>query len=172
MLPALGRWGWCQALLWGASAFGTALASKDMQVQDEEPVELPTFQHKDKTIRYPATSKPLPCSVTGTPHITAFFDGGAAKQLGTGGFIIFGSDGGCIAAQANFYGEEAATNNRAEIRALQDLMAWLVEHRVKLKERAVVIYGDSQLIVNFCNRRAKPSVGDLYAAMQEIHRLR
>lgn len=31
-------------------------------------------------------------------------------------------------AQATFYGEDLGTNNRAEARALQDLMAWLVEN--------------------------------------------
>lgn len=39
-------------------------------------------------------------------------------------------------------------------------------------KRAIVIYGDSQLVINFCNRRARPSVNELYSAMQEIQRLR
>jgi hypothetical protein len=30
---------------------------------------------------------------------------------------------------------------------------------------AIIIYGDSQLIINFCNRRARPSVNDLYTDM-------
>jgi hypothetical protein len=31
-------------------------------------------------------------------HITAFFDGGAAKKEGTGGFVVYGSTDQCITA--------------------------------------------------------------------------
>jgi hypothetical protein len=99
-----------------------------MQVPEGEEVELPTYQHQNKTITYPATSRPLPARILGTPHITAFFDGGAAKKLGTGGFIVFGRDGMCLKAQASFYGETLGTNNRAEAKALEELMEWLANN--------------------------------------------
>jgi ribonuclease HI len=103
--------------------------------------------------------------------VQAFFDGGAAEKLGTGGFVVFDQTGKCATAWALFYGEELGTNNRAEARALQDLMAWLANHRTCWEGApAIVIYGDSQLIINFCNRKARPSVGDLYAAIQEVER--
>ena len=49
-----------------------------MQEDGEEAVELPTYNHVDKTITYPAASRPLPAKVTKAPHITGFFNGGAA----------------------------------------------------------------------------------------------
>lgn len=130
---------------------------------EEEDLALPVFEHKTKTITYPTASRPLPPQVAKAPHIQAFFDGGAAGKQGTGGFVVFGTDEVCMVAHAMFYGENLGTNNRAEARALRDLMQWLAEHAHQWANReAIVIYGDSQLIINFCNRRARPSVGDLY----------
>ncbi len=64
-------------------------ASRDMCTGREDAVELPTFAHKSYTIRYPDTSRPLPRRVQQVPHLTAFFYGGAAQKLGTGGYIVF-----------------------------------------------------------------------------------
>lgn len=47
-------------------------------------------------------------------------------------------------------------------------MQWLVDTRSWKEGQAVVIYGDSQLIINFCNRKARPAVTDLYEAMQAV----
>ena len=55
-------------------------------------------------------------------------------------------------AQAKYYGEELGTNNRAEVYALKDMMEWLANNPMVWKPPAIVIYGDSQLIINFCNR--------------------
>jgi ribonuclease HI len=55
-------------------------------------------------------------------------------------------------AQAKYYGEELGTNNRAEVYALKDLMEWLANNPKVWKPPAIVVYGDSQLIINFCNR--------------------
>ena len=65
---------------------------------DDEPLALPTFMHEDRMITYPATSRPLPAKVNAAAHVTAFFDGGAAKGLGTGGFVVYGGTGKCITA--------------------------------------------------------------------------
>ena len=78
------------------------------------------------------------------PHVTAFFDGGAASRLGTGGFIIFVGTGDCVQATACYYGEELEINNKTEARALQELMTWLATHKEKWAGAgAVVIFGDS-----------------------------
>jgi PAS domain-containing protein len=141
-------------------------ASRGMREPEEADVKLPTFEHRGHHITYPDTSRPLPTRVASSPHVTAFFDGGAAKKLGTGGFVVFEPGGTCLTAQARYYGEELDTNNRAEAMALQELMEWLVEHRSAWGGApAVVIFGDSQLIINFCNRRARPAVADLYNCM-------
>lgn len=136
-------------------------------------MELPTFAHVDKKITYPVTSRPLPTKVKEAAHITAFFDGGAAKKLGTGGFVVYDGVGECITAQARYYGEGLPTNNKAEAKALEELMDWLDNNPAQWQGgSAVVVYGDSQLIINFCNRKARPSVAELYTAVQEIFRHR
>ena len=43
-----------------------------------------------------------------------------------------------------YYGEEVATNNKAEARALDDLMQWLATNSGELGGApALVVYGDS-----------------------------
>ena len=90
--------------------------------------------------------------VANHPHVQGFFDGGAANKIGTGGFVVFDCSGECLVAQAKYYGEELGTNNRAEVYALKDMMEWLANNPMVWKPPAIVIYGDSQLIINFCNR--------------------
>lgn len=47
-------------------------------------------------------------------------------------------------AKASFYGEDIATNNKAEAKALEELMVWLAANTGKLGGApAVIIYGDS-----------------------------
>ena len=60
---------------------------------EQRGVQLPTYQHEDKTIHYPATTRPLPAKLHKAPHYVAFFDGGSAQKLGTGGFVVFGLEG-------------------------------------------------------------------------------
>lgn len=74
---------------WGASSGRLAVGPRGGMEQDEE-VQLPTYTHVDKVIAYPASTRPLPPKVLTAPHVTAFFDGGAAKKLGTGGYAVFG----------------------------------------------------------------------------------
>lgn len=45
--------------------------------------------------------------------------------MGTGGFLVFDATGTCKVAQAKWYGDAQATNNKAETQALLDLMEWL-----------------------------------------------
>ena len=52
-------------------------------------------------------------------------------------------------------------------------MGWLAANKEKWGDaRAVVIFGDSQLIINFCNRRARPAVEELYESMQVVKEVR
>ena len=66
--------------------------------------------------------------------------------------MVFGISGQCLTAQARFYGEEMNTNNRAEVFALKNLMEWLSGEPSVWNKPGIVVYGDSQLIINFCNR--------------------
>jgi hypothetical protein len=95
---------------------------------NDETIELPTFLHTPTTINYPAMSKPLPNIVVNNPHVQAFFNGGAAGKVGTGGFIVFDNHESCVVAHVRHYGDEWNTNNRSEIHALQELMVWLSSH--------------------------------------------
>jgi ribonuclease HI len=57
---------------------------------------------------------------------------------------VFGGSGECLTAQARFYGEALHTNNRAEVKALEELMGWLGDNRQAWGAApAVVVYGDS-----------------------------
>ena len=74
---------------------------------------------------------------------------------------------------ARYYWESLVTNNKTEAHALQELMGWLAANKEKWGDaRAVVIFGDSQLIINFCNRRARPAVEELYESMQVVKEVR
>jgi hypothetical protein len=64
----------------------------------EEEIKLPKFEHQDLEVAYPSSANHLPKRVATGPHATAFFDGGAAKKLGTGGYIVFDAGGCCLTA--------------------------------------------------------------------------
>lgn len=53
------------------------------------------------------------------PHFTAHFDGGAAKKSGFGGLVVWDPSGRVVVARAIFFGEDAPTNNVAEMLALE-----------------------------------------------------
>jgi hypothetical protein len=65
-------------------------ANTELPEATTEVITLPTFEHVATNIIYPVTSRPLPKEVADNPHVQAFFDGGAAGKLGTGGFVVFG----------------------------------------------------------------------------------
>jgi hypothetical protein len=102
-------------------------ANTELPEAKDESITMPTFKHVPRTIIYPVTSRPLPKVVADNPHVLAFFDGGAAGKIGTGGFVVFGHEEHCLVAKASYYGELWNTNNRAELHALVQLMEWL-EH--------------------------------------------
>ena len=135
--------------MWADILAQTSTELADFEAQE---VTLPTYTHVTTTLVYPSTSRPLPAYVSSQPHVQCFFDGGAASKQGTGGFVVFGISGQCLTAQARFYGEEMNTNNRAEVFALKGLMEWLAGEPSVWSRPGIVVYGDSQLIINFCNR--------------------
>ncbi len=65
-------------------------ANTEMPEAPIDTITLPTFEHVSTNIIYPVIYRPLPKEVVDNPHVQAFFDGGAAGKLGTGGFVIFG----------------------------------------------------------------------------------
>lgn len=83
--------------------------------------------------------------------------------------MVFEPGGVCRQAWASYYGERVGTNNRAEATALGEVMEWLAQHADELGGAPIVVYGDSQLVMNFCNRRARPAVHDLYMVMTRVH---
>ena len=143
-------------------------AAPDDTEEGGELVELPTFTHRELTLKYPSSTNSLPKGVTNGPHWGGFFDGGAAKSVGTGGFVVFEPGGRCKAAHAEYYGEGTPTNNRAEAAALVGLMRWFQKHEELLGPLTpVVVFGDSKLLIDFCNRRARPS-SIFYEALKEV----
>lgn len=64
-------------------------ANTELPDDDNDDITLPTFVHVPTRITYPVTSRPLPPMVIKNPHVQAFFDGGAAGKIGTGGFVVF-----------------------------------------------------------------------------------
>lgn len=54
--------------------------------------------------------------------MVAHFDGGAARGVGVGGFIVWGANGDVLGAFSMYFGEDAPTNNAAESWALLALM--------------------------------------------------
>jgi len=57
------------------------------------------------------------------------FDGGSAKQLGTGGFTCWLPFGRLIKAQALWYGSKWRTNNETELTTLHRGLKWIKENK-------------------------------------------
>ena len=141
---------------------------------DEPPLPVKEVVHQDVVIAPHTSRRAIPPSAIHEAHVLAHFDGGAAKAQGVGGFIVWDAEGHVVAAHARFYGSTNSTNNAAEVAALVDLMEWLATHfsRVcnKLRVKWVVIKGDSKLIIDFCNRVARPGESHLYLAIAEVRK--
>ena len=60
-----------------------------------------------------------------------------------------------LTAQARWYGDAQRTVNKAEVRALQDALHWLVSRPTgEVKRNVVIVLGDSSLTIDFCTQRA------------------
>ncbi len=74
-----------------------------------------------------------------------------------------------IGAVALHFGEQAATNNAAEVQALLALMQWLLAEQARWRgTKGIVVRGDSKLIIDFCNRAARPGQQHQYLPMGEV----
>ena len=51
------------------------------------------------------------------PRIIAYFDGACKSKLGAGGYVVYDARGQVLSAAGCFFGENARTNNEAEIMA-------------------------------------------------------
>ena len=88
----------------------------------------------------------------------AFFDGGCQQGVGSGGFVIYDEQGKQLGGKALYFGPEASTNNLAEIKALKSLVSWLAEYSAELGPCPnIEVFGDSELVINFLLRFAKPN---------------
>ena len=98
------------------------------------------------------------------------FDGGVAvkARLGSGGVVLWCTGGVLAATHALWFGLAKPTVNCAEMTALVWGLKLLVEHGATGK---VLVLGDSQLMIDFCMRRASPGVPDLYKGLKRIQQL-
>ena len=85
--------------------------------------------------------------------------------------MVWDSSGQLLHASSLWFGEEAATNNAAEVNTLVALMGWLVRSRGSWQEGVVVVRGDSKLVIDFCNKSARPGEQHLYLAMHTVREL-
>lgn len=129
-------------------------------IAEGEPIQPPRLVHEPVIIQKPATRGNLPATLMKSPYVLAYFDGGAAKQCGVGGFIVWDASGVVRTAQGLYFGSAHSTNNGSEAAALVTLMRWLATNAAGLGVGStvhwVLIKGDSKLIIDFCNRLARP----------------
>lgn len=53
--------------------------------------------------------------------IWVYFDGGAAKKIGTGGFVVHNPEKELHYTASHYYGPDCPANNMAEMQSLVDL---------------------------------------------------
>ena len=91
-------------------------------------------------------------------------------RLCSRGVVLWCPGGVPVAAHALWFGSAKPAINCAEMAALVWGLELLVEHGVTGK---VLVFGDSQLTIDFCMHRALPGVPDLYKGLkliQQLHR--
>ena len=106
--------------------------------------------------------KPGRGTLAGTEKIAGwaslYFDGGCAKKEGTGGYALYSGDGKQFGGEGRFYGKEVQTNNEAEATALRDAMTFSKNNKHLWEGHpGLVVYGDSELIINFMRGSMRPS---------------
>ena len=103
-----------------------------------------------------------PVNLANADTMVAFFDGGAANKYGTGGFVVYNNTGTAMHMSALWYGKERHTVNEAEATELLDLMNFLACITSWEDIHQVVIFGDSRLVIDFMNQRARLGKSSLY----------
>ena len=94
-----------------------------------------------------------------------FFDRGCKSQKGSGGVVLFDKLRECIGGRGLWFGAAANTNNVAEAQALVEALRY-VEEMGALGEPLVVL-GDSELTINFMNRKCTPGKRELVTWVRE-----
>ena len=108
-----------------------------------------------------------------SPHLRAYFDGGCCGGLGSGGFVVYGQDNEQLGGGSMYYGKLSNTNNEVEMSALLDLLTWVDTHSDELPAtKTLHVIGDSELMINFMNRAARPSKPSLMRKVVEATTIR
>jgi ribonuclease HI len=82
------------------------------------------------------------------PYCQAFFDGGCAQQQATAGYVVFDSTGKLWFGAGLLLEPQIRTNNGSELHAAIKLLECLADMpQMPNKERSIVIFGDSELII-------------------------
>lgn len=116
----------------------------------------PQVVHEEVTVTMPA-ARTAGADIPRRSDLLVTFDGGAAGKTGTGGFLVWGPGAELLQARALWYGSGVSTNNVAEASAAIDAFEWVANLDASRSKRVVVL-GDSQLVLDFICRRAKPKV--------------
>ena len=83
--------------------------------------------------------------------------------------MVYDSQQVQVGGRAMYFGKETPTNNTAELQSLWKLMSWLVEMQAELDlSKGIVIYGDSELAINFMIWTARPRKQTLAAIVKKI----
>lgn len=115
---------------------------------------LPLLDHEDTTLDYGATTRRKVPELEGSDFWELWFDGGASRGLGTGGFAVYDPDKELAVAQAVWYGDLKPTVNSSEMGALLSGLEWV---RTTQNVKKLMVCGDSKLTIDFFNRVARPS---------------
>ena len=162
-------------LVWveGVNPCGHSRGLVDYAFVDEGAVlaatPCPAVQHIDCILSRQVARSELPSEVLTQPHWLVHFDGGSGSKLGTGGFVIYDQSGQLVRAIAKWYGPDRPTNNQAEFQSMLDALEALRGCLPADKKRVpVVVVGDSQLVIDFCNRQARPGNPVLFRIWQDL----
>ena len=82
--------------------------------------------------------------------------------------MCYDENGGLAFGQGAWFGERCLINNIMEMEAFLMLMQSLVEYGVPGRVDTVLVIGDSQLIIDFSNRLARPSNAKLFLGVRKL----
>lgn len=109
------------------------------------------------------------------PEATVYFDGGCqgppGQRTGTTGWVAYDVEGKQIEGVGQYHGKLLTTNNEAEAAALQAALAFITANGDRLRAKVVRVIGDSRLLTDFINRRARPGTAFLVQTIPTIRAL-
>jgi hypothetical protein len=77
----------------------------------EAATDPPAVEHEDVVLDYGATTRRKVSELKGSAYWTLWFDGGASRGLGTGGYVIYDEQGDMRVAMAVWFGDLKRTVN-------------------------------------------------------------